>query len=346
MLNASKLVTKYVIVAGAAIALSACATSNSANKSAGKSGDVDNKDYREAIDVFSSPNVDQGMDPIAAAAFWGTRYNTDQSDPNVAVRFSQALRKINSNDEAIGVMQKTAALHPDNVAVSLEYGKVLVASGRAFEAVRHLETAASKSPNDWRALSAYGVALDQIGEHDAARAKYDRALAMSPGEVMVLNNKGLSYALDGDLSMARQILRQAATNAGGDARIRQNLALVLALSGDMRQAERLARSDLPPLVADNNIDVYRQLMNQPAYWDEYAAGAVETPDFDSVPAAPLSPAPSPKPQLREEQKPEEEEEKSDGAPVALIEVAPVTKASTEPAPAEPSSGVELKDENE
>ena len=34
-----------------------------------------------------------------------------------------------------------------------------------------------------------------------------------------------------------------------------HFALVLALSGEMREAERLARSDLPPMVADNNIDV-------------------------------------------------------------------------------------------
>lgn len=339
MLNASKLVTKYVILTGAAIGLSACATSNSS-----KSADASKSDYRDAIEVFSNPNVDDGMDPIAAAAFWGTRYNTDQSDPNVAVRFSKALRRINSNNEAVGVMQKTAAMHPENVAVSLEYGKVLVEAGRAFEAVRHLETAVSKSPNDWRALSAYGVALDQIGEHETARDKYDRALAISPGEIMVLNNKGLSYALDGDLATARNVLRQAATNAGSDSRVRQNLALVLALSGDMTQAERLARSDLPPLVADNNIDVYRQLMNQPAYWEEYAAGSVDTPDFDAAPAAPLSPTPSPKPQLREEQKPEEE--KSDGAPVALIEVAPVTKAATEPSTDESSSAVELKNDEE
>ena len=159
---------------------------------------------------------------------------------------------------------------------------------------------------------------------------------MSPGEVMVLNNKGLSYALDGKLSMARTTLRQASANAGANSRIRQNLALVLALSGDMGEAERLARSDLPPVVADNNIGVYRQLMNQPAYWSEYASDDIDTPDFDSVPAAPLSP--SPKPQLREEEKPEE---KSDGAPIALIEVAPVTNASMDA-----SEGVELKSEDE
>lgn len=326
MLNPSKLATKYAIAAGAAILLPACASVQTTSAGIGKN------EYREAIGVYSNPAVDQGMDPIAAAAFWGTRYNTDQSDPTVAVKFSKALRKIGSNEEAIGVMQKAVNVHPGNADVSLEYGKVLVESGRAFEAVRYIETAAAQMPTDWRALSAYGVALDQIGEHSAARAKYDRALAMSPGEVMVLNNKGLSFALEGNLSLARATLRQAVSNAGADSRIRQNLALVLALSGEMREAERLARSDLPPMVADNNIDVFRQMMNQPAYWDEYASSDVETPNFDDVPAAPLSPAP--KPQLREEEKPEEE--KSDGAPVALIEVAPVTNASA----------VELKPEDE
>jgi len=318
MLNASRLATKYVILAGAAVLLPACASTKA------KVGLGDDQ-YREAIGVYTQPSDDEGMDPIAAAAFWGTRYNTNQSDPNVAVRFSKALRKIGSNDEAITVMQKSAATHADNADVNLEYGKVLVEGGRAFEAVRYLETASAKMPTNWRAFSAYGVALDQIGEHDAARTKYDRALAMSPGEVMVLNNKGLSYALDGDLSMARMTLRQAVVNAGGDSRIRQNLALVLALSGEMREAERLARSDLPPIVADNNIDVYRQLMNQPAYWDQYASGDVETPNFDEVPAAPLTP--SPKPRLQEEKK--DEEKTSEGAPVALIEAAPVTNASVE-----------------
>lgn len=331
MLNASKLATKQLLVASAALLLPACASSPQTASKGASHGE-----YKDAIGVYSDPAVDEGMDPIAAAAFWGTRYNTDQSDPNVAVSFSKALRKIGSNDEAVSVMQKAANLHQDNGAVSLEYGKVLVESGRAFEAVRYLETAVAKAPTDWRALSAYGVALDQIGEHDAARAKYDRALAMAPGEVMLLNNKGLSFALDGNLSMARATLRQAATNAGSNARIRQNLALVLALSGEMREAERLARSDLPPMVADNNIDVYRQLMNQPAYWDQYAASDVDTPDFDDVPSAPLSP--STKPELQEEKAPEEKEEKSNGAPVALIEVAPVTNASM----TEDEAGVELK----
>lgn len=303
----------------AALGIVACGTTKSAVG-------VGNDKYKEAIGVYSAAGPDQGMDPIAAAAFWGTRYNTNQSDPAVAVKFSQALRKINSTDEAVGVMQKANSIAPGDADVSLEYGKVLVESGRAFEAVRHFENAVAAKPTDWNTLSAYGVALDQIGEHNEARQKYDRALTYAPGAVSVLNNKGLSYALDGNLSQARLTLREAAGRAGGDARIRQNLALVLALSGDMIGAERLARSDLPPKVADNNIDFFRQLMNQPAYWGEYAASDADTPDFDAAPAAPLKREPLP--ELREEPKPEEEKQE-DGAPIALMGADAVVNASAE-----------------
>lgn len=317
---------KLTGIAFAALSIAACGSTQTANNSgvAGESGGKDK--YRDALGVYSSATPDQGMDPIAAAAFWGTRYNTNQADPDTAVKFSQALRKINSTNEAVSVMQKAVSTSPDHADVSLEYGKVLVETGRAFEAVRHLENAVAAKPTDWNALSAYGVALDQIGEHDEARQKYDRALTYAPGALSVMNNKGLSYALDGDLSMARMTLRQAAARAGGDARIRQNLALVLALSGDMIGAERLARSDLPPKVADNNIDYFRQLMNQPAYWGEYAAGDVETPAFDDAPAAPLTPQPMP--ELREEPKPEETE-KDENAPVALMGAETVTNTSAE-----------------
>ncbi len=308
---------KVAGIAAAAILLQACSTTQKT------ASNGETAQYRDAIGVFSSSVADETMDPIAAAAFWGTRYNTDQSDPTVATQFSKSLRRISSAEEAVTVMQKASGLHPDNADVSLEYGKVLVESGRSFEAVRHLENAVTANPTDWSAISAYGVALDQMGEHSAARVKYDRALMLAPRAVSVLNNKGLSYALEGNLKKAEATLRKAASNAGGNARIRQNLALVLALSGDMTGAERLARSDLPPQVANNNIDYFRQLMNQPAYWGEYAATNADTPNFDNVPAAPLTPSPGP--QLHEQPKPEEK--KPDGAPIALIETTPLTNVS-------------------
>ena len=293
------------IYAGAgicAILVSACASGG------GAKGDIvgygKNADYKDAVGAFTSPAADpSGMDPIASAAYWGTTYDRAPVAEN-AVRYSAALRKIGSTKEAAAVMAKASQRFPNDVDVSLEYGKTLIEEGRAFEAVRHLEIAADRKREDWRAISAYGVALDQIGEHDAARVKYDEALRVSPDNVNVLNNKGLSYALDGDLKAAVRTLRAATANRQGDARVRQNLALVLAINGDMREAERLARSDLPPQIADQNVAYFRQLMTQPAFWQDYASSATETPNFDA-----------PKPAAKPSAKPKS----TKGAPTPLKE---------------------------
>jgi len=322
-LATARTLSRYAGAALCAILMSACATSG-ADKTAG--GDTK---YKDAVGVFANPEADaSSLDPIAATAFWGTRYDREPQNPQAAVKYSNALRKIGSTKEAVKVMTKAVTHTPTNPDVNLELGKGLVEDGRAFEAVRYFETALSARNDDWRALSAYGVALDQIGEHETARLKYDAALRISPDSVSVMSNKGLSYALSGDLDQAVKTLRGAVTNRRGDARIRQNLALVLAIKGDMKEAERLARSDLPPQLAEQNIAYFRSLLNQPAYWQDFADGSVDVPSFDETPSAPsTSPSkkPQPLPKLREE--PKQEEKKDDGKPVAQGGPQPLTPAS-------------------
>lgn len=316
-----------------AMLMAGCASSGKILHAGGES-----VDYKKEVGVFTDPGAPGAdMDPIAAAAYWGTRYDRNPNDIEAAIAYSAALRKISSNEEAVKVMTRAANGHPEHPGANLEAGKTLVEAGRAFEAVRYLEKAAELAPQDWRTLSSYGVALDQIGEHKLARTKYDMALVFAPGSPMIMNNKGLSHALDGDLEQAKQILRAAASSRGADARIRQNLALVLAMKGEMREAERLARSDLPPQVADQNIDYFRALMNQPAYWQEFTADNVETPSFDAKPVAAkpdAKPAKSaPAPQLKEEPAP-----KKPAAPVALkgTATAPTNASADAPAPLAPA----------
>lgn len=278
-----------------------------------------NRDYKKSVGVFSNPQIDaSGLDPIASAAYWGSRYDKDPNDAEAAVKYSAALRKIGSAEESVSVMTKTIGRHPDDADVNLEIGRALIDGERAFEAIRYIEIALETKKGDWRALSAYGVALDQIGEHAEARQKYDAALLLEPGAVSVMSNKGLSFALSGDLNAATSILRAAATNRKADARVRQNLALVLALKGDLSAAERLARSDLPPQIADQNVQYYRQLVNQPAYWQALAGDDIETPSFEPVPAAkPDRAAPKAAPAPKLEQPKDEPAQKDQNAPIAL-----------------------------
>ncbi len=327
---AVKLSLSRASVLAAAVVLSACASSGKDLTANGRS-----IDYEKEIGVFTDPNASSDMDPIAAASFWGSRYNQNPRDVNAAVAYSAALRKNRSNEEAVKVITRAANANPDHHGANLEAGRALVEAGRAFEAVRFLEKAEELNPQDWRTLSAFGVALDQIKEHELARGKYDVALTFAPGSPMILNNKGLSYALDGNLDAAKQTLRAAAAARGADARVRQNLALVLALKGEMSEAERLARSDLPPQVADQNIDYFRALVNQPAYWQEFAADEVETPAFDDKPAPKKAAAKKeePAPMLKEAATPATPAAaKTEPAPTAKA-AAPATPASATPAEA-------------
>ena len=141
------------VLAGAAL-LSACASSGKELTANGRS-----VDYEKEIGVFTDPGAASDMDPIAAASFWGSRYNQNPRDVNAAVAYSVALRKIRSNEEAVKVVTRAANANPDHHGANLEAGRALVEAGRAFEAVRFLEKAEELNPQDWRTLSAFGVAL-------------------------------------------------------------------------------------------------------------------------------------------------------------------------------------------
>lgn len=59
---------------------------------------------------------------------------------------------------------------------------------------------------------------------------------------------------------------------------------MLGLKGNFDEAERLARTDLPPKVADDNMAYLRAMLSQPALWKQME-------ELDRAPAA-ASPAPA------------------------------------------------------
>nr|GGH97046.1 hypothetical protein GCM10011355_17310 [Aquisalinus luteolus] len=266
-----------VLIGVSAMALASCSSVEGVKDVA--SFDRSNEALNAQLGTMSGAPSPDNMDVISKAAYWGTRYDRNPSDSDTAVNYSKALRDMENNEEALKVMTRFAETVRADAAVNLELGKVLIANDRAFEAVRPLERSIDAEPRNWSAYSAYGVALDKIGEHGEARKQYDIALSLSPENVSVLNNKGLSYALSGDIQRAEMTLRKATTSREGSARVRQNLALVLGFAGKANEAERLARSDLPPRIADNNVTYFRSLVAQPAYWQEFSGDNVDLPDF-------------------------------------------------------------------
>ena len=320
-----------LLAATAALALPACASLPDMPSLPDRSA---SRVTTEDVGVVASQPAPEGLDPIAQAAFWGTRYDRNPSDPVAAVAFSAALRATQNEGEALRVMSQIASRAGNDPEVALEMGKALIANDRAFEATRHIETAlANGKSDDWSAYSALGVAYDEAGRHDEARVQYDRALALNPSSVSVLNNKGLSYALSGDAAMAERTLRAAASLPGGTARVRQNLALVLGFSGKTAEAEMLARADLPPQVAAGNAAYYRTLVAQPAYWGGLTSENADLPVFEDeapVTVAPSAPAPAAPPR---NEKPVPAFEPIKGEPAVGVGASLEPELSDEAAPA-------------
>ncbi|MDO8290396.1 MAG: tetratricopeptide repeat protein [Parvibaculum sp.] len=210
----------------------------------------------------------KSQDYVAAAAYWGSLYDKNESDTEAALNYSKALRQIGSVAQALTVMQNAQRGASDNGDVMAEYGKVLAATGHPDQASAVLSRAFELKPKDWTVLSAQGVTFDQLGRYKDAQAKYQAALDIVPDNSNVLTNLGLSYAIEGNLDNAESTLRKAVANPRASASARQNLAVVLALQGKFDEATRLARADLPLNVADNNIAYLRDMLTQPALWKQ------------------------------------------------------------------------------
>ncbi len=328
--------TRLVVGIAALSLLGACSTvQKRVDFTPGANDGSKKQQFADSLQTMPGDSETDGLDPIAKAAFWGTRYDREQTNPAVVVKFSQSLRAIGSNGESLRIMTQASKRITPTADMNLELGRALIANDRAFEAVRPIEKAIEGGKSDdWRAYSAYGVALDKIGEHKQAQQQYRTALDLNGKSASILNNLGLSYALSGDLYNAESTLRQAVSLPEGTSRTRQNLALVLSLAGKTKEAERLARSDLPPRVADNNADYFRSLMTQPAYWQGLSADNADLPDFDAPSFAPASPveqtpvtplpdykAPAPKPAVP--QTLSENEDAKSGAQGALGITPPV-----------------------
>src|SRR5215212_8464421 len=192
----------------------------------------------------------------------GEKFRANPRNPDVAVRYAQALRATGQRAQAAAVLE-TAALHnPENKPLLGAYGRALADSGSFKQALDVLERAHSPDQPDWRVLSVQGAVLDQMGRHEEAQRYYASALKIIPDEPSVLSNLGLSYALSKDLKRAEDTLRRASARGSSDKRVRQNLALVVGLQGRFPEAETIARADLPPDEATANVAYLRQMLAQ------------------------------------------------------------------------------------
>jgi Flp pilus assembly protein TadD len=212
---------------------------------------------------------------------WGARYRANQTDPDAAVKYAQALRAIGQRAQAAAVLEQAAMHNPDNRVVLGAYGRALADNGNFQQALDVLNKSHTQDQPDWRILSVQGAVLDQMARHADAQRYYASALRLRPDDPSVLSNLGLSYALSKNLPQAEATLRRAAEQRGAEPKVRQNLALVVGLQGRFQEAETIARGDLSPAEAQANVAYLRQMLAQQQNWKKDQRGSPLTPSTGS-----------------------------------------------------------------
>jgi Flp pilus assembly protein TadD len=192
-----------------------------------------------------------------AAQHYASLHAKHPEDRTITMALARNLRFAGKPQAAIGLLNSSP--EAQDAMTLLELGKDYLAADQLNLAKPTLERAKTAAPLNWEILSSLGVVYDYEGQYQMAQQQYDAALFLDPENPTILNNKALSLAQEGKLDDAVKIMQAAIDQPSASAQTRQNLALLMALKGDAHAAERLARKDLPPAVAEANIEYYRSL---------------------------------------------------------------------------------------
>jgi Flp pilus assembly protein TadD len=210
--------------------------------------------------VSDKPETRRAADPRAEVELYRERFRSTPNDPDLALKYGQALRGTGQRSQAVAVLEQATIANPTNTALLAAYGRALADNGNFQQAFDVLTRAHSPEDPDWRILSVQGTVLDQLGRHEEARQYYVTALKIVPDEPSVLSNLGLSYLLSNELPKAEETLRKAYGRPGADRRVRTNLAVVVGLEGRVGEAEGIMRSGVPAEEAAANVTYLKRLL--------------------------------------------------------------------------------------
>jgi len=228
-----------------------------------------------------------------AAQHYAALHSRHPEDKVITLALARNMRFAGNPQQSIALLSGPAAQANDPMML-LELGKDYLAADQLNLAKPTLERAKTAAPLNWEILSSLGVVYDYEGSYTTAQEQYEAALFIQPDNPIILNNKALSQAQEGRLDDAVKTMQLAINQPQASAQTRQNLALLMALKGDAESAERLARKDLPPAVAEANIEYYRQLAKpavKPEAKPAKSAPAADADESDSDIDLPPPPPP-------------------------------------------------------
>lgn len=153
----------------------------------------------------------QGQHDLALAAY---RAIDDEDPAAYAARLGEAgaLEEAGRTDEALALLDRIAARHPDLQAPHVTKGDILRSAEKWAPARKAYDAAIARFETEraeqWSIYFARGICSERIGEWEKAEADFTHALELSPERAEVLNYLGYSLVerrerLDTALAMIR-----------------------------------------------------------------------------------------------------------------------------------------------
>ncbi len=159
-----------------------------------------------------------------------------ETDFMTRINLAETLTALGKNDEAEQVLRRILESEPHHDRAKATLGRVLVAEGRASEAVPYLEAAAQgKEPGPLLELA--GAYL-RLGDAAKAGDAAGRALTRSPGHPWALALAGHALVLEGRREEGLVLLQRALAIGPRRAEVWRALGAAFAAAGDTRSAER------------------------------------------------------------------------------------------------------------
>jgi tetratricopeptide (TPR) repeat protein len=176
--------------------------------------------------------------------------------------------RIGKKDEALAILDKLAAGHPDRPDPLIQKGDILTGDRQYAQAVEAYTEALARVPHigksDWFLFYARGAAYERLHKWPQSEADMQQALKLYPEQPVVLNFLGFSWAdQNRNLSQAHDMIQKALDQRPNDGEIVDSLGWVLLRQGDAHQAVKVLEKAAEMMPVDPTITGHLG----DAYWD-------------------------------------------------------------------------------
>ena len=103
-------------------------------------------------------------------------------DSSVQVRLARAEQLAGQRDAALAAMQRAATLNPANLALQESYGRSLIEAGRDADASMQFQQIIARWPRNADALVNYGMLAHRLGHDGEAVDNWQRAVDVDPAQ--------------------------------------------------------------------------------------------------------------------------------------------------------------------